>query len=93
LIAFLVNHPEEIVPSAQVWLSSLLLLLVHEVPGIRKKALESIQALVPTFLQTDDNRLRIAAIAFMNDHGEKFVQKLDEEYHKASHGNFDECSL
>ncbi|OAQ28932.1 hypothetical protein K457DRAFT_32590 [Linnemannia elongata AG-77] len=88
LIAFLVNHPEEIVPSAQVWLSSLLLLLVHDVPGIRKKALESIQALIPTFLQTDDNRLRMAAIAFMNEHGEKFVQKLDEEHLKPSHEVF-----
>ncbi|KAF9150040.1 DNA-binding protein rif1 [Linnemannia schmuckeri] len=88
LIAFLINHPEEIVPSAQVWLSSLLLLLVHDVPGIRKKALESVQALIPTFLQTDDNRLRMAAISFMNEHGEKFVQKLDEEHLKPSHEVF-----
>ncbi|KAF9137149.1 DNA-binding protein rif1 [Mortierella sp. GBA39] len=88
LIAFLVNHQEEIVPSAPVWLSSLLLLLVHDVPGIRKKALESVQALIPTFLQTDDNRLRMAAIAFMNEHGEKFVQKLDEEHLKPSHEVF-----
>ncbi|KAF9926984.1 DNA-binding protein rif1 [Linnemannia zychae] len=88
LIAFLMNHPEEIVPTAQIWLSSLLLLLVHEVPGIRKKALESIQALVPTFLQADDNRLRLAAIAFMNDHGDQFVQKLDEEHLKPNHEVF-----
>ncbi|KAF9545216.1 DNA-binding protein rif1 [Mortierella hygrophila] len=88
LIAFLVNHQEEIVPSAPVWLSSLLLLLVHDVPGIRKKALESVQALIPTFLQTDDNRLRMAAITFMNEHGEKFVQKLDEEHLKPSHEVF-----
>ena len=80
------NHPDEIVPSYQVWLSSLLLLLVHEVPGIRKKALESVQALVPILLQSEDSRLRLAAIAFMNDHGDQFLQKLDEEYLKATNG-------
>ncbi|KAG0373397.1 DNA-binding protein rif1, partial [Mortierella sp. AD032] len=88
LIAFLMNHPEEIVPSAQAWLSPLLLLLVHDVPGIRKKALESIQALIPTFLQTDDNRLRMAAVTFMNEHGDQFVQKLDAEHLKAAHEVF-----
>ncbi|KAG0264503.1 DNA-binding protein rif1, partial [Linnemannia exigua] len=88
LIAFLMNHPEEIVPSVQVWLSPLLLLLIHDVPGIRKKALESIQALIPTFLQTDDNRLRMAAVAFMNEHGDRFVQKLDAEHLKPAHEVF-----
>ncbi|KAF9092886.1 DNA-binding protein rif1, partial [Mortierella sp. GBA35] len=88
LVAFLVNHPDEIVASAQVWLSSLLLLLVHDVPGIRKKALESVQALIPYFIQSEDNRLRMAAVAFMNEHGDQFLKKLDEEYLKASHGIF-----
>ncbi|KAG0057014.1 DNA-binding protein rif1 [Gryganskiella cystojenkinii] len=74
------NHPTEILPNVQHWLIPLISRLVHAIPGIRSKALETIIVATPKLIEKDDAKRQQAVNKFLTEHCEGFFAVLKQNF-------------